>query len=957
MSNWAKDSKKWLPEMNIVVYIGNRSSRVVRHVMHVYNGMVGFPMHQSDYVKKLSSAWSIFLSHWALLHCLDPVKFKQRMTFLRRTRTRAVLMNLRYLANLHKELRRHILQRVIKDVEKSLSPKFEREQRSGNQAKVPDIEKFLDKVATLQAKKGTDEGLISRFQSFGRHNFTGPHRGVRLHMSMVESRCRAGIHKLRGSFIENLHINNSAFFFSSTAGPVYRVILCRPSALVQENLDNANTSIEVLIADLQFLRDQVTIIQVTVTRVYSWDVHRRRMKQVTATAVTDLQRLSIIAWLFLSYPSQVINIDVLIFVEHNSHVVMSYYLAVGTGSPAFGGPGFGLQLLMQMHTASVVTLAPFQSPIPQQAFPLQLSSGSVGQVPVSQPQVQQTASVAPQLMPPNLQQGVFGPLWFSSAAATIASASTSVALSASTEKLGQLKTRLRELEDELVKALAVKTDREAKRLDLNDSVLAAKARIEELKRIVQIKTAKEEEYGAIISRQSMGEIFSFNQFGSIPIFLLHSGIFRLNIFFYHLQAIEAQEEKVTDHKESKEDAVSWYNKVLGFRIEGGRGVKFIFNNIDTEHPHEEYSFIVRHEDNTYTLLDCHPFVEDTKDLVQELNRTNGLFKFVRIMREKFQAAVSIGYPDQATSVHPEAATVSVSAPTSSVSANGSESRNEQNQLPGQPGALVIRNKKVKRVGVEKSQILSPASASSHRRSPRYPSTSLLKITVFCGSLELTNEGMKQSVVRPSVRGNQELISDFKVSEGIKSRVRIESDSTCLWLRADVVLEYTSEEVRLLRICISTIVFFSLVVLQDQYTGAVAPGHCHNWDVHRRRMKQVTATAVTDLGRLSIIAWLFLSYPSQGCCFIKYQLQRMLRGPLELYTIYILGGPMLAEKATGVGAGAIVAAAENHEAQRHLVSSLEASAVEQQRQSAAPEAGKLALDLPSQMKAATGMCLI
>ncbi|KAI3839376.1 hypothetical protein MKX03_032658 [Papaver bracteatum] len=75
------------------------------------------------------------------------------------------------------------------------------------------------------------------------------------------------------------------------------------SALLQENLDNANTSIEVLIADLQFLRDQVTIIQVTVTRVYNW-VHWRRMKQVTATAVTDLRRLSIIAWLFLSYSSQ-----------------------------------------------------------------------------------------------------------------------------------------------------------------------------------------------------------------------------------------------------------------------------------------------------------------------------------------------------------------------------------------------------------------------------------------------------------------------------------------------------------------------------------------------------------------------------------------------------------------------------------------------------------------------------
>ncbi|KAI3986523.1 hypothetical protein MKX01_038842, partial [Papaver californicum] len=44
-----------------------------------------------------------------------------------------------------------------------------------------------------------------------------------------------------------------------------------------------------------------------------------------------------------------------------------------------------------------------------QAFPSQHSSGSVGQVPVSQPQVQQSASVAPQLMPPNLRQGVSGP--------------------------------------------------------------------------------------------------------------------------------------------------------------------------------------------------------------------------------------------------------------------------------------------------------------------------------------------------------------------------------------------------------------------------------------------------------------------------------------------------------------------------------------------------------------------
>ncbi|RZC92757.1 hypothetical protein C5167_028094 [Papaver somniferum] len=59
------------------------------------------------------------------------------------------------------------------------------------------------------------------------------------------------------------------------------------SALLQKNLDNAKASLEVLIADLQFLRDQVTITQVTIARVYNWDVHQRRSKQVTATASKD----------------------------------------------------------------------------------------------------------------------------------------------------------------------------------------------------------------------------------------------------------------------------------------------------------------------------------------------------------------------------------------------------------------------------------------------------------------------------------------------------------------------------------------------------------------------------------------------------------------------------------------------------------------------------------------------
>lgn len=38
--------------------------------------------------------------------------------------------------------------------------------------------------------------------------------------------------------------------------------LMQATSLLQKNLDNARASLEVLIADLQFLRDQVTITQV-----------------------------------------------------------------------------------------------------------------------------------------------------------------------------------------------------------------------------------------------------------------------------------------------------------------------------------------------------------------------------------------------------------------------------------------------------------------------------------------------------------------------------------------------------------------------------------------------------------------------------------------------------------------------------------------------------------------------
>ncbi|KAL3739296.1 hypothetical protein ACJRO7_020668 [Eucalyptus globulus] len=56
------------------------------------------------------------------------------------------------------------------------------------------------------------------------------------------------------------------------------------TTLLQKNSENAKASLEVLVADLQFLRDQVTIMQVTIAHVYNWDVHQKRIRQAGVPA-------------------------------------------------------------------------------------------------------------------------------------------------------------------------------------------------------------------------------------------------------------------------------------------------------------------------------------------------------------------------------------------------------------------------------------------------------------------------------------------------------------------------------------------------------------------------------------------------------------------------------------------------------------------------------------------------
>ncbi|XP_057817875.1 kinetochore protein SPC25 homolog isoform X2 [Cryptomeria japonica] len=176
-------------------------------------------------------------------------------------------------------------------------------------------------------------------------------------------------------------------------------------------------------------------------------------------------------------------------------------------------------------------------------------------------------------------------------------------------KVEELEAHFRELDEAYLHTKAVKESKNQEWVANAELLSSTKSRTEDLTKMKQILSERRHEREMIISEQLTA-----------------------------LTMLEESNQPDLRFKRGHQEAVAWYNRALGFRIECGHGIKFIFVNVDQVSPAREFSFSIRHcrRNDRYTLLDCDPSFEGTRELLDELNQTNDLFKFVRVMRKKFQ---------------------------------------------------------------------------------------------------------------------------------------------------------------------------------------------------------------------------------------------------------------------------------------------------------------------------------
>ncbi|TVU18329.1 hypothetical protein EJB05_34419 [Eragrostis curvula] len=130
--------------------------------------------------------------------------------------------------------------------------------------------------------------------------------------------------------------------------------------------------------------------------------------------------------------------------------------------------------------------------------------------------------------------------------------------------------------------------------------------------------------------------------------------------------------------------------------DGLKGVKFIFDKIDPQHPEKEFWFCIMFDNGSYNLVQCEPPIKEFEEMVKDLNLSGDLFKFVRVAREKFQSSSVNGDLPLSLVPRPDVSSVPFSPPmTTSVNSrsedvpNKSNSRSMNKRLPAKRRDTVL----------------------------------------------------------------------------------------------------------------------------------------------------------------------------------------------------------------------------------------------------------------------------
>jgi len=156
-----------------------------------------------------------------------------------------------------------------------------------------------------------------------------------------------------------------------------------------------------------------------------------------------------------------------------------------------------------------------------------------------------------------------------------------------------------------------------------------------------------------------------------------------------LEPLEASSNEDAAVQDKMEEAIFWYEKFLGFKTVGGEeGVKFVFNKVDPQSPEKEYSICINFDKDRYNLLQCDPHIKDVEKLVKDLNLSDNVVKFVRIIREKFQSSAMNGALPISPVVEPDVSAPPFPSPM--VTSVGGRSEDVLKQsLPAKRGATAL----------------------------------------------------------------------------------------------------------------------------------------------------------------------------------------------------------------------------------------------------------------------------